>query len=134
MNKKLNHLMNWKRNYYLQNSVAIKHIMSESYLSMTATYIHLICDHVLVFEIYWVFITLLLSNLVFSPRLQYIYRKRFYNRETNSVAFCSIKLMTFKPSFPLMQLKWLTLFLIQDSKPIMIKEWDFCQSWNPYTP
>ena len=33
-------------------------------------------------------------------RTYMLYRKRFYNRETNSLVFWVIKLMSFKPTFP----------------------------------
>ena len=45
--------------------------------------------------------------------------KRFYNRETNSAVFCAIQQMSIKHLFTTMQLKWLTLFIIQSSHPIM---------------
>ena len=61
-------------------------------------------------------------------------KKRFCNRETNCAAYCAIHSMSFKPSLHSMQLKWLTLLLIQWSQPITIKGRQFSQSWNPYTP
>ena len=56
-------------------------------------------------------------------------QKIFYNRSTNSAAFCEL-LNVLTTLFPFMQL--LTLFLLQVSQPINIKGWDFSQSYNPY--
>ena len=43
-------------------------------------------------------------------RTYMLYKKRFYNRETNSSVFCAIKLMSFKPPLPTMELKKFTFF------------------------
>ena len=45
-------------------------------------------------------------------------QKRFYNRETNATLNYEIH---FPTPFPFMQLKLSTLFLMQGSKPIMLK-------------
>ena len=56
------------------------------------------------------------------------------NIETNSVASCAICTGNdFHTPFPSLQLKWITLFLIQGPQPIMINGWDFSQVRNPYT-
>ena len=51
-------------------------------------------------------------------------KKRFYNRETNSAAFCVIERMSIKP---LSLLCNLNNFLIRLSQPIMKKERNFSQ-------
>ena len=55
-----------------------------------------------------------------------VQQRRLYNRETTAKCL-------FISSFPSMQLKWLALFLIQGSQPIMIKWINFQPIWwNPY--
>ena len=75
-----------------------------------------------------------LFQLNWKHILSNIIKKRLYNRGRNISVFCVIQQMSLKPPFPYMQLKWLTLFLIQLSQPIMKKGRNFSQSWNPYTP
>ena len=60
-----------------------------------------------------------LFNLIFD-----LNKKTFYDRETNEVAFCVTS----------MQLKQLTIFLIQWFQQIMKKERNFSQLLNSYTP
>ena len=38
----------------------------------------------------------------------------------------------YHPAFPSMQLKQLTLLLLQGAQPITIKSWEFSQLGNPY--
>ena len=45
-------------------------------------------------------------------------QKRLYNRETIAAINYDLEQMSFIPSFSSLQLKWLTLFSIQGSKPI----------------
>ena len=59
--------------------------------------------------------------------------KIFFNRSTNSAAFCAFQGMSLPLPFPSVQLKRLTLFLLQGSQPITIKGCDFSQSCNPNT-
>ena len=55
-------------------------------------------------------------------------QKNFYNRETNSAAFCVVLQMFIKTPFPSMKFKQLTHFLIQSSQPI--EKSNFSQWWN----
>ena len=52
------------------------------------------------------------------------------HRETNRASFCAIQ-MSFVP--PSMQLKYLTFFLIQGTKSIIMKARYFSQTGDPYT-
>ena len=58
--------------------------------------------------------------------------KSFYNRETNSAAFCVIQQISFNFPFPSMQFKLLNLFLIQWVQPIMKRGRNFDPLWNLY--
>ena len=61
------------------------------------------------------------------------FEKILYDRSTNSAAFCVLQWLYSKLPFPSMQLKWLTLFLIQSILPIIKKGSNFSQSWNLYS-
>ena len=61
------------------------------------------------------------------------FKKIFYKRSTNSAAFCVLQWMSLPHPFPSMQLKYITLFLLQGSGPITINGWDFSQSCNSYS-
>ena len=58
--------------------------------------------------------------------------KIFHNRSTNSAAFCE-QVNVFTSPFSSIQLKSVTLFLLQGSQLITINGWDFSQLGNPYT-
>ena len=73
--------------------------------------------------------TIKLASLLLIPL-----PKIFYNRSTNSTAFCALQWLSLPPSFLPMQLKQLNLFLLQGAQPITIRGWDFSQSGNPFTP
>ena len=58
--------------------------------------------------------------------------KIFHNRSTNSAAFCA-QVNVFTSPFSSIQLKSVTLFLLQGSQLITINGLDFSQFGNPYT-
>ena len=57
-----------------------------------------------------------------------LFEKGFYNRKSNSAAFCAIQLMSFKPPLSFYSSQMITSFLIQRSQPKPINGRDFGQS------
>ena len=74
-----------------------------------------------------------LTLTLYVHRAAHISEKRFYNRETNTAAFCVIREC---PSNTLLfyTTKIIKHFLIQSSRPIMKKGRNFSLWWYPYNP
>ena len=71
------------------------------------------------------------SSLMAKYAHMKIWTKRYFIID-QQIVFVHCSACLYHPLFPFMQLKYLTLFLLQGSQPITIKGWDFSQSYNPF--